>query len=109
MTVTAIESFLLAGRNQSDPAPFVSKLSFSQGAVTVNVVSKPGRQELATLHFANATMKSVWFDGDEAIEWPLDVIGFDSYREGESWRFVVYCSSLEFEWVSAWPSKTTSG
>jgi hypothetical protein len=54
--------------------------------------------------FMNPTMEYVEQDGTEPVEWPLDVIGFDSHRCGDHWRFVLNCGTVEWSWTSEWPN-----
>ena len=35
-----------------------------------------------------------WADETEKQDWPLDIIGFDSYPSGTSWRFVQSATPL---------------
>jgi len=103
--MTDIEALLWDPADRPAAAPCISRLSFAEGTLTLALVSVPTCRELTTLEFRGATITSMLFDEDDCVEWPLDIIGFDSYPEGEHWRFALNCSSIELRWNSAWPSK----
>lgn len=53
--------------------------------------------------FRDAVMESLWFDKEDPVEWPLDIIGFDCYQAEQQIRFVLNCSNIEWAWRSKWP------
>lgn len=107
VAMTDIEKFLWDGLAPSS-TPFVGQVGLADSVVSVVVVSGETGGELATLSFSDAAITSIWFDGKEPVQWPLDIVGFDSFPAGERWRFLLNCSSIELGWMSAWPSKVRS-
>lgn len=61
-----------------------------------------------TATFSDAVMLSIWEDPAEKSEWPLDIIGFDSYPTGNRWKFVLNCDTIEWVWESTWPLLSAS-
>jgi len=106
VTATEIEKLVLDGADLSTVAPYAGKVTFADGLLIITVVAVPSGNEIATLLFPNATIASVWFDENDTVEWPLDIVGFDSQSTGEFWRFVLNCGSVELCRNSGWPSKT---
>jgi len=103
--MTEIEAFLYGGVLPAG-AVCVRKIGFADSSLSVSLVEVPSGTEWAVLTFPQAVVSSIWFDDTEAIEWPLDIMGFDCSRAGSSWKFVLNCSSVEFMWTAEWPSKT---
>ncbi len=54
--------------------------------------------------FLNAVIESIEEDEDDRDSWPLDMVGFDCYPQGEKWRFVLVCVGVEWCWHSDWPT-----
>lgn len=101
--MTEVEEFLFAKLQLDNAAPFLRNLSLAGGTVSIELVSFPDRASTVKAIFNNAVMESLWFDED-STEWPLDIIGFDSYPAGPQHRFVLNCSSVEWGWRSDWPT-----
>jgi hypothetical protein len=105
MTLTKIEAHLFGGNR----AHFVKAFGFADGQISVTIVPvEPVGDADLTATFADARMESVWHDPSDRCEWPLDIIGFDSYQSGMQWRFVLNCGSIEWSWQSAWPELFTA-
>ncbi len=103
MALTKIEAFIFGGNR----AHFVTALTSANSQITVTVVpveDEPlsGTAEI-TATFPAAVVLSIWEDPAEKSEWPLDIIGFDSYPVGNRWKFVLNCDTIEWVWESAWP------
>jgi hypothetical protein len=107
--VTEIEGFLFRQLVLKDAVPFLRKLSFINSEVSIELVSFPDRASSMTAVFSNAVVESLWFDEDDPVEWPLDIIGFESYQSGAQHRFVLNCSSVEWGWRSDWPVISVPG
>lgn len=59
--------------------------------------------------FQGAVITSIDEDRTERGSWPLDLIGFDSYADGASFRFVLNCGTVEWCWTSDWPTLNRVG
>lgn len=105
--MTEIEKLLFDGLDPTNASPPVGlgKLRHQDETLTLLIVSLDSKKELAILKFTSVAITSLWFDEQDTIEWPLDMIGFDSYADGERWRFVLNCSSIEVGWRSMWPTR----
>lgn len=101
--MTEVEEFLFTKLQLDNAAPFLRNLSLAGGIISIELVSFPDRTSTVKATFNNALMESLWFDEDPT-EWPLDIIGFDSYPAGSQYRFVLNCSSVEWGWRSDWPT-----
>jgi hypothetical protein len=101
--MTEVEEFLFTKLQMNNAAPFLRNLSFSDGTVSIEVVSFPDQTSTVKATFNNAVMETLWFD-DDPTEWPLDIMGFDCYPLGGQHRFVLNCSSVEWGWRSDWPT-----
>lgn len=106
MPLTKIEEYLASAI--SDVTLLLAHLQFLDGQVAL-LMSSPVNGDQAPLkvvlaRFASAAIESVEEDVTERESWPLDVIGFDCYDMGKEWRFVLNCGTVEWSWVSEWPS-----
>ncbi len=100
--MTEIEQFAFGA---IEGAPMVASFGFSENAVKIELVEIPHHRAIAKLEFKNAVITSVWFDSEEDLTWPLDIIGFDNHKHGNNCRFVLNCDLVEFVWTSDWPIK----
>ena len=103
MALSEVERFVFGGHC----AHFVTAFDFADGRVEIQFrPMENNRQDGAAFvggTFADAVILSVWTSPDETVEFPLDLIGFDSEPSGEQWRFTLFCGGVEWFWESAWP------
>jgi hypothetical protein len=106
MPLNKIEELLFSASGNS--AQLLTHFRFADGQVNLllepvsDIQRAPGKVVQAT--FVNTVMQSIWEDESERDSWPLDIIGFDCSNEGERWKFVLNCGSVEWSWSSKWPS-----
>src|SRR5215469_4125504 len=98
--MTEIEKFLFRHVQRDNAAPFLRSFSFADGAVSIELISFPNRASTAHAIFNNAVMESLWFDEEDPVEWPLDIIGLDCCQAEQQHRFVLNCSNVEWAWRS---------
>jgi hypothetical protein len=105
MPLSKIEEFLFSvGKS----AQLLTNFRFANGQI--NLLFEPmsaGRAadgKVLQATFANAVIESIEEDESERETWPLDIIGFDCFNQGQRWRFVLNCGSVEWSWSSEWPS-----
>jgi hypothetical protein len=109
MPLSKIEELLFTAAGNS--TQLLTNFRFADGhlKLLLNPVSAdqgaPGKVMQAT--FANAIVESIDEDESERESWPLDIIGFDCFNQGQRWRFVLNCGSVEWSWSSEWPSLKT--
>ena len=66
--------------------------------------------EYLSLIFPNAKLSSICttHDADDPLEFPWDIVGFDSDEMGNSkWRFTLTTHVLEIGFDSVWPTIST--
>jgi hypothetical protein len=109
MPLTKIEEHLSSAAGSA--ALLLTHFRFVDGLICLRV--RPSADNLQTpprvveASFADAVIESIEEDDDERDTWPLDIIGFDCYGEGDRWRFVLNCGNVEWGWKSKWPSVVT--
>jgi hypothetical protein len=101
--MSTVEQFIFDRLKLNGAAPFLQAFTLNDRTISVEIVSYPGRASRVISVFTNAIVESLSFDTDESLDWPIDIIGFDSYEAGERWRFVLFCTEAEWSWVSDWP------
>lgn len=106
MPLSKIEEFLFCAGGNS--AQLLTNFRFANGRINLLLEpvsadqGAPGKVMQAT--FANAVIESIEEDESEREPWPLDIIGFDCFNQGQRWRFVLNCGGVEWSWSSEWPS-----
>jgi hypothetical protein len=109
MPLSKIEELLFSAAGNS--AHLLTNFRFADGHINLLLEpvsadqGAPGKVIQAT--FANAVIESIEEDESERESWPLDIIGFDCVNQGQRWRFVLNCWSVEWSWSSEWPSLRT--
>jgi hypothetical protein len=104
MPLSKVEAFVFGG----NCGHFVTSFDFANGVVTVTLKpiesDRPDGAASVIAVFAQAENLEFWEDVDAAWEYPLDIIGFDSYPLGDRWKFVLNCQTVEWIWEADWPS-----
>jgi hypothetical protein len=109
MPLTKIEEHLSSAAGTS--ALYLSYFRFVDSRIVLRVGpfsnSSQATASAVQVSFASAVIESIQEDDEERDPWPLDIIGFDCYREDDRWRFVLNCGNVEWCWNSEWPSIIT--
>jgi hypothetical protein len=102
MPLTKIEQFVFGGNSRH----LLRALTSKSGAISITVTALDSKTEarMTTAVFSDAAITGVWRDPEEVPEWPLEIIGFDSYPSGKRWKFVLNCDVIEWSWESEWPT-----
>jgi hypothetical protein len=103
-----IERFLFRGEN---PACALAHIDFRNHEVRIRLQpwADGPNDPIPTVQalFPSAEVESIEEEEEERESWPLDIIGFDCYRDGERWEFVLHCNTVEWCWRSGWPTAQT--
>jgi hypothetical protein len=106
MPLTKIEEYLSSAAGSS--ALFLSQFRFVDGRVSLLLTPSAHNPQVSErvvqASFADAVIESIEEVDEERDTWPLDIIGFDCYGQGDRWKFVLNCGNVEWSWNSVWPS-----
>jgi hypothetical protein len=104
MALSKVEAFVFGG----EFGHFVTAFEFAHGRLVIEFKpmedNRQDRAALVVATFADAVMIDSWNDPEEAWEFPLDPIGFESESSGDRWKFTLFCGTVERNWESAWPT-----
>jgi len=107
--LTEIEKYLSSEAGTS--ALFLTNFHFADSRISLrfepNVDDPQISERVVRASFTSAVIESIDEDEVERDTWPLDIIGFDCYRQGDRWKFVLNCGGVEWCWNSEWPSLVT--
>jgi len=108
MALTEIESYLFSVPGENLVCS-LAHFDFSNHQVMLRLQPWPDGRNAPKVTvlavFPSAKVESIEEDHTERESWPLDIIGFDCYPQGDRWRFVLQCDSVEWCWLSGWPTK----
>jgi hypothetical protein len=104
MGFSEIEAFLFADSGAHLVTTFdATDHQIVIGFMPVETRLSSNQTNLIKVIFSDVQRYETWADETEKQDWPLDVIGFDSYPSETLWRFVLNCDTVEWIWESAWP------
>lgn len=100
---SAIETALYGNRGTHGVVEFA--LALESVRLRLAPWAEPSAWVLAAFSNAKLVSLETYTDTGDELGLPWDVLGFDSYEQGEGrWRFVLHCDEVEWCFESDWPS-----
>jgi hypothetical protein len=89
----------------------VARFQFVDNEVQVDVLRCPdddhAPKETVRVVFPSAVIESIEEEPEETDTWPVEIMHFVDYPDGDRRRFVLQCGDFEWCWRSDWPTLQT--